>query len=536
MEIQDIQHHIFEDSLEREHYLSSVIWASPGFIYIKDIHSKYIACNENFARATGISSYEEIIGKTDYDLDWGAAEASFFRHSDLEILSGKVKVNFEEQQFQTNGKTHTLLANKIPLYNKHGKIIGIYGNYYDITERKEKEKALVEAQKKAEKANLAQSEFVTNISHDLRTPLAAILGMTEAALASDKPRIYKETLEGVLESGKHLLTLVEDILNYARVQHDENKPDNTTFSLDELLDAIRLSTENSAIQKGLKFSIENQCRKHQFVYSDKKAIRRIITNLIGNAIKFTLHGSINISIYPGQPSILSPTLMTLNIVVKDTGIGMQKKDLGKIFDRFSRLSPTYITGHASSGLGLTIVQQLLLQLHGTIQVESEPGRGTTFHCSIPLEFTATPKKINEQSYTHIEEDKPIESSPLSKSRALQILVVDDSKPVRRAMDMLLKHLGAEVHFAINGQDALATAINNFDIVFMDMGLGDFSGIAITKQLRREHGNNTPIIALTANALDKDKQQCLDAGMNDFITKPILLESLKKLLKSYQLIH
>jgi signal transduction histidine kinase/CheY-like chemotaxis protein len=539
LKTQDILQPIFENSTERAHYLSYVIWASPGFVYIKDIHSKYIACNENFALAAGAQSHHEIIGKTDYDLPWGATEANFFRTSDIEILSGKVKVNFEEQQLQNNGKTHTLLANKIPLYDEHRNIIGIYGNYFDITDRKEREKSLLEAKRQAEESNIAQSENVVNISHDLRTPLAAILGMTEAALHSKEPESYKEALEGVLDSGKHLLTLVEDIQNNASAQHKAPVVEYAAFCLDHLISAIHLSMNSVAKQKGLDFTIDNECPKYQYIRSDRKSLRRIMTNLIGNAIKFTPTGSVQVTIYPGPPSQLFPNLMTLNITVKDTGIGMKKKDLGTIFGRFSRLAPTYITDHSSTGLGLTIVQQLLLDLNGKINVESELGSGTTFHCSIPLEFIALDEEDKAQ-ITHddqpvIDEEKEIQQLPAKKTSMAKVLVVEDSRPVRRAMRMLLKHLNTDVSFAFSAEDALKISINEYDIILMDISLGDTSGIEVTKQLRKKHGNRTPIIALTAHSQEKNRQLCLAAGMDNYLTKPIRLELLRELFRSYHLI-
>ena len=219
--------------------------------------------------------------------------------------------------------------------------------------------------------------------------------------------------------------------------------------------------------------------------------------------------------------------MTLNIMIKDTGIGMEKKDLGKIFDRFSRLSPTYETGQSSSGLGLTIVQQLLLQMHGTISVESEVGQGTTFHCSIPMKFIAPPK---EQKPSYIVD----KVTPKPNKQTLNILVVEDSKPVQRAMQMLMKHVGATISFADNGEQAINTDITPFDIVFMDLGLGDMTGIEVTHILREKYDSDIPIVALTAHAREDDKAKCLEAGMKDFITKPILLDSLKNCLKSLDL--
>ena len=522
---------IFEDTKERAYYLDKVIWSSPGFMYVKDINSRYVVCNENFAKAAGALQAKDIIGKKDYELDFGSSEAQSLRTGDVEVLTGTAHINFEESQLQSDGQYRTVLANKIPIYNDQGKVIGIFGNYFDISERKNQERALLTAKKQAEEANKTKSEFVANISHDLRTPLSAILGMADAALNSKDPHTYQDALKGILESGKNLLNLVEGILNYASLEHTQHKSEHVTFSLDHLIEAIRLSTEPNAQSKGLELIVENQCKKNQYIHSDKLSIRRIIVNLIGNAIKFTEHGSVHAIFYPGPPGEICPDLLTLNIVIKDTGIGMKKKDLGKIFDRFSRLSPTYVTGHTSSGLGLTIVSQLLLELHGSIRVESELDFGTTFHCTIPLQFIASPQLEDVEST-----EEPTENFPLhSQNSTIKILIVEDSKPIRLAMAMLLKHLGSHIIFATTGEEALAQPINDFDIVFMDISLGDLSGVEVTKILRKKYGNSTPIIALTAHVQEKDKQNCLAAGMNDFITKPVLLDTLKKLFIKFNLI-
>jgi CheY-like chemotaxis protein len=370
---------------------------------------------------------------------------------------------------------------------------------------------------------------VANISHDLRTPLSAILGMTDAALSSKDPEVYRETLEGILESGKNLSHLIEDILNYASIEHKQTQNDQTTFDLEEFIGSTRLATEPNAHKKGLRLIIDNQCQPNQFVHADKKSLRRIIVNLIGNAIKFTDKGHITLTLSQGTANELSPELMTLNIAIQDTGIGMKQHDLGKIFNRFSRLSPTYSSGQTSSGLGLTIVQQLLLQLHGTIDVESTPGIGTTFYCKIPLQFVDAPQVPKKLANT--DDDILL---PNEQQRIINILVVEDSEPVRRAMNMLLKNIGAQVTFANTGKEAITMPINRFDMVFMDVGLGETSGIEVTKTLRDKHGHGTPIVALTAHAQEKDRQNCLEAGMNDFLTKPVLLDTLKKLLHSFDL--
>jgi PAS domain S-box-containing protein len=530
VEKNDILQRIFEDTKERAHYLSKIIWSSPGFMYVKDTSSRYVACNENFAKAAGVMCPEDIIGKKDYELAWESFQAQSLRTGDVEVLTGASHINFEESQLQNDGLYRTVLANKIPIYDDLGKVIGIFGNYFDITERKKQEKDLLNAKKQAEEANKAKSEIVANISHDLRTPLSAILGMTDAALNSQDPEIYREALVGVLESGKNLLNLIEDILTYASVEHTQEKNKYSSFALNELIEGIRLSTETNAQKKGLEFIVENQFKKNQYVYSDKLSIRRIIVNLIGNAIKFTEKGSVHVILYAGPPSETCPDLMTLNITIKDTGIGMQKKDLGKIFDRFSRLSPTYVLGNMSSGLGLTIVQDLLLKLQGSIRVESEPAQGTTFHCKIPLHFIATPQSIMTNK-KETNEKIPFQN----QASTIKVLVVEDSKPIRLAMAMLLKHLGSQLTFATTGEEALAKPINDFDIVLMDLSLGDLTGLEVTRALRKKFGNSTPIIALTAHALEKDKEACLSAGMNDFITKPVLLETLKQLFIKFNLL-
>ncbi len=506
-----------------ENHLSNLIETIPGYMYVKDINLVYLACNKNFAQVAGLSDPKEILGKTDYDLPWGETEAKTFRNGDLEVLAGSPKVNFEEPQHQADGKEKIVLANKVPLYDENKKIVGVLGTYVDITSLKETNKGLQKAKEQAEESNRLKSDFVANVSHDFRTPLSTILGMAEAALLANELDRYKECVATIFGSGKHLLSLVEDIIEYYQLEQNNYRSRVCEYLLTDLIEDIEEVVRYRAENKNISLIIKNEIKGKTIIEADCKAIKRVLINLVDNAIKFTEKGYVELCLsidksekHQGQSKMI--------IVIKDTGVGIKKSDQKKIFDRFSRLSPSYMNQHVSTGLGLTIVKQLLQSLGGCVSLKSVSGKGTEFLCEIPVNI----KQEVEKKEAYFAEG----NGCFLKGNVKNVLVVEDVFQVRRMLELLLKELGAKVTFAACGKEALTKDFNDYDLVLMDLGLGDMTGIEVVEKAVRKNKIKTPIVALTAHARKNDKIECINSGMSGFITKPVLIDDLREIIEEF----
>lgn len=368
---------------------------------------------------------------------------------------------------------------------------------------------------RAQAANRAKSIFLATMSHEIRTPLNGIIGMADVLETTHLSPEQSAHLDVIRQSGDMLLDVINDILDYSKLEAGVISVEPRKFALPELMDAIRIVMEPRARHAGLAIRFDYP---EVNLTADAPKLRQILVNFIGNAIKFTPSGTIAVTarVHGGR----------LVCSVRDTGSGITEADMARLFREFSQLDSSNTRMHGGTGLGLAICKRVAEALGGQVGVDSEPGLGSTFWVDIPVSVVSQSSENAAMSV----------ADPGFAITGKRALVVDDNPINRSVAGGLLARLGQEVAFAVNGEEALARLADaGFDYVLMDMQMPVLDGLEATRRARAA-GYTIPIIGLTANAFDTDRQACLDAGMDGFIAKPITREKLAGALRTTPVPH
>jgi signal transduction histidine kinase/DNA-binding NarL/FixJ family response regulator len=385
-------------------------------------------------------------------------------------------------------------------------------------ERKRLEEERERSRTLAEESAKAKSDFVANISHELRTPLSAIIGFTELLRKTPLDSTQLEYLDAIGLSGKNLLSIINDVLDLSKLDAGKFALEKTIFNVNELVHSVYTMLSPSARAKGLAFHYQVDDNINFAVSGDPMRLTQILTNLIGNAIKFTTQGAIRVTCKVEKES---STDVILHFEVADTGIGIPPEKLRHIFDRFMQADTQITREYGGTGLGLSITRQLVELLGGTISVQSRTGQ-TVFSFSLAYEKSIEQPATDESNATN---DRPL-------IKHGKVLIADDNSMNRKLASVLLQQNGFETAQADNGRKALEILrAESFDIILMDVQMPLMDGYATARYIREELGLSTPIIAMTAHAFAGEKEKCLAAGMNDYIPKPfhetILLEKIAR---------
>jgi signal transduction histidine kinase/HAMP domain-containing protein len=396
----------------------------------------------------------------------------------------------------------------------------------DITDRKNAEKALIEAREGAVKASQAKSEFLARMSHEIRTPLNSIIGITDVLAESDLNSDQEKLVRVCANAGENLLSLVNDILDISKIEAREVKLERIVFDIGVTTRTICDILKQKALEKSLDFNLKIYLPPGPSlrVIGDPTRIRQILFNLIGNAIKFTHKGSISVTL-----DFEDPTHNFLRFSIADTGTGIPKDKQHLLFQNFVQADSSITRRYGGSGLGLTISKNLVELMGGRIWFESEVGRGSSFSFAVPYQPTQDPI-----------EEKPMHDSsqPVNiPAGKLKILVVDDTDDNRFLFITYLKHFAFDISQAENGKEAVRKVQQeNFDIVFMDIQMPIMDGYAATQQIRaweKQQGREAiPIVAVSANAMSEDIQKSLQAGCTEHVTKPLKKSALIELVQRY----
>lgn len=493
----------------------------PAAIFWKNKNEIFIGCNQYFADLAGINSPADIIGKTDFQLPWARKQALSYQQDDQEVIrTGKAKLNIEEALTLRDGREIVLLTNKTPLFASDGQIMGVLGIFYDITERKKTELALAQAKEQAEAANIAKSEFLENMSHNLRTPLSGIIGFSSIIKEEIQDPKLKQYADHLSDSANALLNLLNEILDIIRWTAGKTPLKNKKFNLRKKLEEVVQLHRASAEQKGIDLQFTFNESLPEYLIGDSMRIYRVVLELISNAITFTSNGKVQLF---AEAHKYSDNKIVIKLVVKDTGIGIPAEYLQDIFHEFKRLTPSHTGLYQGIGLGLTLVNQLVNDLGAEIYVESEVGQGSTFTCLIPLttlsttapEETEDPKESRQQTI-----------HPQNQNN-YRILVVEDNSIAATVAQVILNKLGCQVDVVVNGLSAVDKIKmgNHYDLIFMDIGLPDIDGYETTRKIRQleQEEPTSYIVALTAHGDEHSRQFCLAAGMNALVTKPLTKE-------------
>lgn len=397
---------------------------------------------------------------------------------------------------------------------------GIAVSFEDNSDKKRAEIDLRVAKDAAEMANAAKSQFLSNVSHELRTPMSSIIGMTELALDETLSHEVREYLETVKTSADSLLCLLNQLLDFSRVESGKMKLENAPFKLGHLITDTVRALAVTAEQKGLDLKIIESEILSRVLIGDSLALRQVITNLMGNAIKFTEAGRVTLHVV--QESLFGDRLK-LRFEIEDTGPGISEKDREHIFQPFVQVDSSFSRRYPGTGLGLPISSSLVKLMEGEIGVKSEVGKGSTFY------FTATfgvPTSVPANKYS-------INKAPFD-GRPLRILIAEDTPSNQKLLEAILTKRGHATKIANNGSEAIKMlADEDFDLVLMDVQMPSLDGYSATKQVRAltdTRKARLPIIAMTAHAMKQDEERCLASGMDAYVSKPINSHELVALIE------
>lgn len=412
-----------------------------------------------------------------------------------------------------------------PILDEKGSFIGFAGIAEDITKEVLHEQELREAKQRAEVANQAKSDFLAMISHELRTPLNAILGMAQILKAKGLPAELQDYIDIITNAGGSLLSLVSDILDFARLEAGKLSFSDEPFDLSKLFQQIVFSMQYQAQEKDLEIVLDYPSDLPHLVIGDANRVRQVLVNLLNNAIKFTEQGHIRIKV---QSLETTDKKCVFEVSVSDTGIGIQQDKLDNIFEKFSQIDSIYHRKHGGIGLGLAITKELVAAMGGTISVDSEFNKGSIFKFTLPFQLQSlsdTENRLPEIDYLSLKESK----------YHLNVLVVEDNVINQKIAQVMLEDLGCKVAIAENGKQVLEqiNTLTQYDLIFMDIGLPDISGFDIVAKLRQSALlQKIPIVAMTAHILERDKQQAANAGVNCIVAKPISYGSIASVLEKY----
>lgn len=535
-------------------YYENIISCMPGNVYWFDKNGKALGCNKNVLEMFGLKSIKEFKGLSFEEMakraNWSKAAELSFKNDTIDVIqTGIPKLNIEEPPIPNqNGQSIHFLTSRVPLFDANNNVIGVVGISIDISERKKMEEHLIKAKDEAEAANKAKIEFLENMRHDIRTPLSGIIGCTtlikENISNPEKIHEVKEYVDNALASSNTLLTILNNILQTLKISTGEIPRQKRKFNLkDELQKIIKLNRA-TADQKQIKLSLDYDPHIPKYLIGDNERIFYIVLELVTNALKFTHHGYVKITTSLTKEYDRSAVI---KIIVDDSGIGIPFEMQDEIFVRFKRLTPAYAGLHKGLGLGLSNIKQLIDDLEGELYLESLPKKcGTTFTCIFKLTKALVEEEFGVKSTsipTYSSECALPQLFPKSINRVgidsndTHVLIVEDHPLAARMAVSILHGLGCSVDVAENAKSALFLLKNNYyDLLFMDVGLPDMSGNEASKQIREwesmENAKRIPIIALTAHVEVEDMEECIKAGMDAVLSKPLTKETSLDILNAF----
>jgi PAS domain S-box-containing protein len=552
-------------------YLDAVFSHLPCHIYWIDTNGVVRGSNEQMAISFGYSRAFDIVGMTlDQLLEkihGDKKRAKVIHEKEQEIIRTKKGLTIEEVGELADGKVHYFLTHKCPLVDARGNVIGILGVSMDITDRKKMEQDLQKAKDRAEAFNKLKSKFISNMEHDLRTPLSGLEATIAGLLTNKTEGMEKQTLEFSLSSIEELKIIINSILDFENQQYGckvLNKP----FKLSQVFESIHRLYHPTANSKHLKLSYTIDSKLPRVLISDEWRIKHILLNLVGNALKFTNEGEV---FFEAKLIRHEGRNVLIEFVVKDTGIGIPEDKRDVIFERYVRLEGSNKGRYKGTGLGLANVKEYVEQLDGEFRpIQSQAGKGTTLAILIPMkesldqdmplpsdekknrtddvEIFHAPEKDEKklEAAEHKRQEDKLERKPIKKTKTKPtvesegttlVLLVEDSPPAQFMGKIAIKGANCDVDVAGTAEDALKMIEEkNYDLVFADIGLPGMDGIEMTRHIRYEQRKKgerpTPIVGQSANTNTKVKKSCIEAGMQDLLAKPLTPTNVSDVLRNY----
>lgn len=448
---------------------------------------------------------------------------------DKESVDFMEKRNSIEAECAVNKRFCQLGINKI--YDEYRDIIGYIVVLNDLTQQRNFIKKLQDSEQRAEAANRAKSNFMARMSHEIRTPINGIIGMNEMILEKSSEEIIKNYAQMVKVSSHNLVELVNDILDISKIETNHMVIENAVYRLDALLQELLVMFQVRAAKKSLAFNVKIKNPIYVSLRGDEKKLRQIAMNVIGNAVKYTKEGSVNVEL----DGLYDNNQYYVSFIVEDTGIGIKTENIEKIFEAFERVDNEKNEGVEGTGLGLSIVKNLVELMGGHISVESKYGKGSKFRFLIPQEPIGTETFDNVEPVSEKDNDSDIQKLSINLS-GKHMLVVDDNEINRIVAGELFTYTGATVETAESGKQCLdLVQKNKYDFILLDHLMPEMDGIEVLKELRKMKNNissSAVCIVLTANAIQGAREEYIAEGFDDYLSKPIDIFEVEKVLKRY----
>ncbi len=510
---------------QSEERLHEIIDAMPVSIYVKNARSEFILMNRACEIQIGIA-FKALQGNTG-ERYFSPEQLQFSLSNDQKTFADHRIIEFEENVWNfALEESRFVRTFKKPIYDSAGEASYLIGASIDITENRRAERALIElnehleervalrtqeldsAKQVAEEASAAKGKFLANMSHEIRTPMNGVIGMAYLALKTQLTPKQRDYLEKIHAAGEHLLGIIDDVLDFSKIEAGKLEIESVNFTIDKIIQNLHNLVAAKAESKGLYLHYHIAPEVPRFLCGDPLRVAQILINFTNNAIKFSQNGTIHIRL-----SLLSlePEQCRIRIEVQDCGIGISSDSIAKLFQSFQQADTSTTRQYGGTGLGLVICKQLVELMGGEIGVDSVLGSGSTFWFALPL---GLPEQADGD-----EQQIAITTESLD---GIHILLVEDNAFNQQIATELLENQGAMVCLANNGKEALdLLRKTSFDCVLMDVQMPILDGYSATQQIRQDPRFPTlPVIAMTANASNEDRLLCMQAGMNDFITKPI----------------
>ena len=467
--------------------------------------------NEAFQQISGYQS-EEIVGRSPAFLSEGFKKVEDVE-SVRETISDKEPLRLEFRTDHKDGRKLWLESNLVPVRDDNGSITHWIAITRDITKRKQEIRELEEAKEAALESKKAKQMFLANISHEIRTPMNGIVGMAHLLSQTRLSELQEDYLNAIQTSSRHLVNTINNILDYTKIESGKLQLDEISFSLRELLQAIFKSLSFTAMEKGVTMQSVVDDSVPEYVLGDPVRINQILMNLVENAIKFTEQGYVQVSIFASPME--KNDWVNINFMVEDTGIGIPADKQSKILESFTQATNESTRVHGGTGLGLTIVNELVKLMEGELKIDSGHGSGTTISVRVPLEVNTA---RNADGVFLFDDGE-------SELRQNRVLLVEDNEINQKVVENLLNDWEIDYVISGDGKAALkAYKAGDFNLILMDVHLPKLDGMEVTQRIREieessADSKHIPIIALSATNQQTDIERCLAAGMDDFISKP-----------------
>jgi PAS domain S-box-containing protein len=499
----------------------------PDQVYYKDLDCRFVVANEATARLIGIAGPHRLTGESDLSLaQMGLLDretAAQFHRDERAVLDSGKPAYLEQEVYDIAGTHRWLGVLKVPVRDESGRVVALVGLGRDITDRKQQREQLAqaraqlerqnaelqEARADAERASRAKSEFLAAMSHEIRTPMTGVLGMADLLASANLPPVQHRQVEAIRASGRHLLAVVNDILDFSRIEAGRLDLEHVDFSMFELVEQVRGLMHPQAVERGLSLMFHVADSVPQVLRGDPTRLQQVLLNLVGNGLKFTNAGGVTVHVTAAERD--GPEVMVRTEVI-DTGIGIPAAIVPTLFEPFSQADGSTARHYGGSGLGLAICKRIVTAMGGEIGVTSQPGQGSRFIYEVPLQLGVSATRSEKA-----------ETSAEPSLEPLNVLLAEDVELNRELIAEMLRPFDHRVRFAVNGAEAVELVTRErFDLVLMDVQMPLVDGIEATRRIRQlpSPAANVPILGLTANVMEAERHRCLSAGMDGVITKPI----------------